>query len=217
MCRYISEQWLYAFLKSSSKCAPNSFHAPTLSIHLCYPEPTVILSLKSDFLSLSVNRFSNPRLQTPYQPVLSSSSFSLLPVLLFSSSDTALDCLLAHITKIRPVASLQQLTPPTHLSHQLFSSLRPWFQALLSLTYPCVCLQAQITAEGNYLWEFIALWRLQGKWFKCCACVCFAVGYLFCTMIMAIQSQGYTCFPIRSLKSRNDSIRKSCNEMQVCE
>lgn len=36
------------------------------------------------------------------------------------------------------------------------------------------------------------------------------VRYLFCTMIMAIQSEGYTCFPIRSLKSRNDSIRKSC-------
>lgn len=41
---------------------------------------------------------------------------------------------------------------------------------------------------------------------------CVEAWYLFCTMIMAIQSEGYTCFPIRSLKSRNDSIRKSCRK-----
>lgn len=41
-------------------------------------------------------------------------------------------------------------------------------------------------------------------------CVCVCVWYLFCTIIMAIQSDGYTCFPIRSLNSRNVSMRKSC-------
>lgn len=33
-------------------------------------------------------------------------------------------------------------------------------------------------------------------------------------MIMAIQSDGYTCFPMRSLKSRKDSIRKSCSRQE---
>lgn len=50
---------------------------------------------------------------------------------------------------------------------------------------------------------------MQEKSFKLCVYT-FAILYLFCTMIMAIQSEGYTCFPIRSLKSRKDSIRKSC-------
>lgn len=40
------------------------------------------------------------------------------------------------------------------------------------------------------------------------------VCYLFCTMIIAIQSEGYTCFPMRSLKSRKDSIRKSCSRRE---
>lgn len=47
--------------------------------------------------------------------------------------------------------------------------------------------------------------------YMCVVVVC----YLFCTMIMAIQSEGYTCFPIRSLKSRKDSIRKSWSEIDI--
>lgn len=40
------------------------------------------------------------------------------------------------------------------------------------------------------------------------------VCYLFCTMIMAIQSEGYTCFPMRSMNSMKDSIRKSCSRQE---
>lgn len=33
-------------------------------------------------------------------------------------------------------------------------------------------------------------------------------------MIMAIQSEGYTCFPMRSMNSMKDSIRKSCSRQE---
>lgn len=102
VCRYISELWLYAFLKLRSKSAPNSFYAQTISIFHRYPQPTTIPSFKSDFLSLSAHRFPNPSVQTPYQPVFSSNSPSLLPICLFSFSDTALAFSLAHSTKIHP-------------------------------------------------------------------------------------------------------------------
>lgn len=40
------------------------------------------------------------------------------------------------------------------------------------------------------------------------------VCYLFCTMIIAIQSEGYTCFPMRSLNTMKDTIKKSCSRQE---
>lgn len=39
-------------------------------------------------------------------------------------------------------------------------------------------------------------------------------AYLFWTMLMAIQSPGYTFFPMRSLNMMNVSIKKSCKSAE---
>lgn len=105
----MSELWPYASLQLSSKSVPSFSSAPALSIYHCYLESTAIPSLKWDFLPFSFYLHISsltPSLHTPYQPVFSSASLSLLPICLFSSSDTALAC----PPKNTPTASLHQLT-----------------------------------------------------------------------------------------------------------
>lgn len=69
------------------------------------------------FLSLPAHLFPNPGLQTPYQPVFSTTSLSLslLPICLFSASDRAEDSPLAYITK--NMAFTQSAHTHKHICH----------------------------------------------------------------------------------------------------
>lgn len=122
MCRCISELWLCAFLKSSSKFAP-SLSTKTLSIHHRYSEPTVTPS-PSFFTFLLGATFSLSICTSLAQPQSASSlsaclflyltlTFTYLPFLLL----WAVASRLAYITKYTPVAFLPSAHSHRHICH----------------------------------------------------------------------------------------------------
>lgn len=189
--------WLLCLLNLSTLSDP-SLHAPQLSVIIIQsrlPCPLPHLQLFFSFFPshLCVSPANLSR-QTPYQPVFSSDT-AVAP-----SSQQRKNCTFYTISSLTW----------SHFSHQSFSSSLLWCQLYCLRQIPVRgCVDAGVNMKTNSCWKqaYVKIEAADCWLFLVCV-----VWYLFCTMIMAIQSEGYTCFPIRSLKSRNDSIRKSCRE-----